>query len=190
MGNRLSKIYTRTGDDGTTGLGNGQRLSKDALRVETYGTVDELNSIIGVVQSVLAELTIERKAWLMTQLSAIQHELFDLGGELSIPGFNVLASKAWQRLETQMDDMNEVLPPLKNFILPAGPLVVSHVHHARTVCRRAERLLVGLQAAEHNIPVSSMQYCNRLSDWLFVLARYLCHLMGVPEVLWQRPPSK
>ena len=134
MGHRLSKIYTKTGDDGTTGLGDGSRVAKDSLRVEAYGTVDELNSCMGLLRAELAD-----DHAMQPLLSRIQHELFDLGGELCIPNFILIKEESIARLEQAIDAMNENLPPLKDFILPAGGKAASTCHIARSVCRRAER---------------------------------------------------
>ncbi|HMX99802.1 MAG TPA: cob(I)yrinic acid a,c-diamide adenosyltransferase [Agitococcus sp.] len=180
MGHRLSKIYTKTGDDGTTGLGDGSRVAKDSLRVEAYGTVDELNSFIGLLR---AELTANHH--METILSKIQHELFDLGGELCIPNFILIKEEAISRLEQAIDSLNEDLPPLKDFILPAGGKAASICHVARTVCRRAERRVFSLSQQEQISPLP-LQYLNRLSDYLFVAARILAREHGGSEVLWQR----
>ena len=178
MGNRLSKIYTRTGDDGTTGLGDGSRTDKDGVRVTAYGTTDELNSVIGVVLSHPIPSPVQRI------LHEIQHHLFDLGGELCIPGHQAIKEEHVDWLEAVLDRFNDDLPALKDFILPAGGPAAAQTHVARTVCRRAERLLVTLQRSE-DIPPFSMKYLNRLSDLLFVLARVLARAEGGSEVLWQ-----
>jgi len=178
MGNRLSKIYTRTGDDGTTGLGDGSRVRKDSARVNAYGTVDELNSTIGLLlaQDVGEDIT--------EHLTQIQHDLFDLGGELCIPGMAMVFDADIERLENVLDRHNDDLPPLKDFILPAGGMAAAACHLARTVCRRAEREVVTL--AEHeNVRAEATRYLNRLSDLLFVLARVLARRSGHGEVLWQ-----
>lgn len=177
MGNRLSKIYTRTGDKGTTGLGDGSRVDKDNLRVETFGTVDELNSLVGLVLA--SELDDE----IRNCLTRTQHELFDLGGELCMPGYTLVPEACIGQLETDLDHFNENLPPLKDFILPGGSEPAARCHLARTVCRRAERLLVSLAKVE---PINevSLRYLNRLSDLLFVLARVLARANGGKEVLW------
>ena len=177
MGNRLSKIYTRTGDKGTTGLGDGARVDKDNLRVETFGTVDELNSLIGLVLSCEVENTV-RDCLIRTQ-----HELFDLGGELCMPGYTLVPQICVDQLETGLDRFNQDLPPLKDFILPGGSEPAARCHHARTVCRRAERLLVSLAKVE-DINEVSLRYLNRLSDLLFVIARVLARANGGSEVLW------
>lgn len=178
MGNRLSKIYTRTGDDGTTGLGDGSRVPKDSLRVEAYGTVDELNSAVGVV------LAQDLPALVADLLVAIQHELFDLGGELCIPGMAMIGDADVERLERSLDALNEDLPPLKDFILPGGGAAAAHCHLARTICRRAERVTLALARVETVRP-EVVRYLNRLSDLLFVVARVLARGSGHGEVLWR-----
>ncbi len=181
MGNRLSKIYTRTGDDGTTGLGDGSRTAKDSRRVEAYGTVDELNSVIGVV---IAELN---KADGLDELSSllldVQHHLFDLGGELCIPESEMIADSHIERLESELDHLNESLPRLKEFILPGGSPAAAHAHLARTVCRRAERRVIAL-ARHEPVNEPAIRYLNRLSDLLFVVARTAARASGAGEVLW------
>jgi cob(I)alamin adenosyltransferase len=177
MGNRLSKIYTRTGDKGTTGLGDGSRVDKDSLRVETFGTVDELNSLVGLIlASDLDELV-------RNCLTRTQHELFDLGGELCMPGYTLVPDICVDQLEADLDNFNQDLPPLKDFILPGGSESAARCHLARTVCRRAERLLVSLAKIE-DINEVSLRYLNRLSDLLFVIARVLARSHGGSEVLW------
>ncbi len=180
MGNRLSKIYTRTGDQGTTGLGNGDRVAKDATRVEAYGAVDELNSAIGVLLST-AELPLQ----IQTELIRIQHQLFDLGGEFSIPGHQAIDGAAVEGLERLLDDINSELPPLKDFILPGGNPSGAACHMARTICRRAERRAWTL-ANTDNVNEHALKYLNRLSDLLFVLARALNRRNGDEETLWQK----
>ena len=177
MGNRLSKIYTRTGDKGTTGLGDGSRVDKDNLRVDTYGTIDELNSSIGLCLSASPAKQVG------ACLTRIQHELFDLGGELCMPGFALVPDSYIQGLENDLDRFNEGLPPLKDFILPGGTEAAARCHQARTVCRRAERRLVTL-AREEDINEASVRYLNRLSDLLFVMARLLARADGGTEVIW------
>jgi len=177
MGNRLSKIYTRTGDKGTTGLGDGSRVDKDSLRVETFGTVDELNSTIGLV------LATELDDPVRVCLTRTQHELFDLGGELCMPGYTLIPEQFINQLESDLDRFNEDLPPLKDFILPGGSESAARCHLARTVCRRAERLMVSL-AKNEDINNASLRYLNRLSDLLFVLARVLARANGGTEVIW------
>lgn len=186
MGHRLSKIYTRTGDSGTTGLGDGSRVSKDDLRIEALGDVDELNSSIGVLRSQIAISAIEDKTAWDKSLSLIQHWLFDLGGEVCIPNFNLVQPVAIEYLEKEIDRLNEDLPMLKDFILPAGSLACSYAHQARSVCRRAERRLMSVHARDQNIQAPSLQLLNRLSDWLFVASRALQRAEGGSEVLWQK----
>ena len=180
MGNRLSKIYTRTGDDGTTGLGDGSRVPKDSARVEAYGTVDELNSVVGVLLAVpgLPQPVADC-------LTEVQHELFDLGGELCIPGHQLIRAEQVTRLEQALDEFNEGLPPLKEFILPGGAPATAACHLARTVARRAERRAWALARSEHVAP-EALKYLNRLSDLLFVLARVLARHEQGSEVLWKR----
>jgi cob(I)alamin adenosyltransferase len=180
MGNRLSKIYTRTGDDGSTGLGDGARVPKENLRVEAYGTVDETNCTIGVV---LATATLP--AAIRRCLVEIQHDLFDLGGELCIPGHLMISAAQVERLETELDGFNEALPPLKDFILPGGGPAAAACHVARAVCRRAERRCWSLARVERVAP-DTLKYLNRLSDLLFVLARVLARHEQGSEVIWRR----
>jgi cob(I)alamin adenosyltransferase len=180
MGNRLSKIYTRTGDDGTTGLGDGSRTDKDALRVEAYGTVDEANSAIGVVLS-LNTVPDDVRAC----LTEVQHDLFELGGELCIPGHAAVEDSFIERLESELDRLNEDLPPLKEFILPGGGQAASACHMARTIVRRAERRVTSLARAE-TVRGQAVRYLNRLSDLLFVVARVLARKETGQEVTWQR----
>ncbi len=177
MGNRLSKIYTRTGDKGTTGLGDGSRVDKDSLRVEAYGTVDELNSAVGLVLA--TELPI--KIWKC--LTHVQHELFDLGGELCMPGTTLIPESYVERLEHDLDDFNADLPPLKDFILPGSSEAAARCHIARTTARRAERRVVSL-AHNETVNEATIRYLNRLSDLLFVIARVLARADGGSEVLW------
>lgn len=179
MGNRLSKIYTRTGDKGKTGLGEGTRVSKDHPRVAAYGSVDELNSIIGLLRTYSLPDPLEQA------LIEIQHDLFDLGGELCIPGHSLLRSEQVDLLEKALDELNSDLTPLKEFILPGGTRAAALFHFARTVARRAERDLVTLSRQEQ-VTESSLQYLNRLSDLLFVMARWLNHHEKVADVLWDR----
>ena len=178
MGNRLSKIYTRTGDDGSTGLGDGSRVGKDSARVEAYGTIDEANSCIGLL---LAEELPEDVRELLTR---IQHQLFDLGGELCIPGHAAIFDADIEALEAQIDHYNRELPPLKEFILPGGGEAGARCHIARTVVRRAERRTVELARLESVRP-QPVHYLNRLSDLLFVLCRVLARASGHGEVLWK-----
>ena len=183
MGNRLSKIYTKTGDDGTTGLGDGTRVAKDSARVAAYGTVDELNSTIGAL------LAQQVPGAVREALTQIQHDLFDLGGELCIPGFAMVHDADVERLERTLDAFNEDLPPLKDFILPGGGMAAAAAHVARTVCRRAEREVVAL-ARHEAVRAEAIRYLNRLSDLLFVLARVLARASGEGEVLWQHERRK
>lgn len=180
MGNRLSKIYTRTGDDGTTGLGDGSRVDKDSLRVEAYGTVDEANSAIGVV---LAVNSVPGKV--RDCLTEVQHDLFELGGELCIPGHRAIEKSFIERIETSLDEFNENLPPLKDFILPGGGSAAAACHLARTITRRAERCVSSLRKQE-TVRAEVLQYLNRLSDLLFVVARILSRAESGQEVLWNR----
>ncbi|NIM70256.1 MAG: cob(I)yrinic acid a,c-diamide adenosyltransferase [Xanthomonadales bacterium] len=177
MANRLSRIYTRTGDRGTTGLGDGTRVDKDALRVESYGTVDELNSAVGLV------LASDIDPQLRACLTRIQHELFDLGGELCMPGHTLIPDDYVEGLEQDLDRLNADLPPLKDFILPGGSEAAARCHLARTICRRAERVLVTL-GRDEDINAASLRYLNRLSDLLFVIARCLARADGGREVVW------
>jgi cob(I)alamin adenosyltransferase len=179
MGHRLSKIYTRTGDDGSTGLGDGTRVEKDAPRVEAYGTVDELNSLLGLLVSQQPPDRVRQP------LLRIQNDLFDLGGELSIPGHKLISKEHTQRLEETLDSFNDELPALKEFSLPGGNVASATCHVARAVCRRAERRVVTLARTEH-INTAAIMYLNRLSDLLFVLARALTKVSGDEETLWER----
>ncbi|HNV88582.1 MAG TPA: cob(I)yrinic acid a,c-diamide adenosyltransferase [Methylotenera sp.] len=178
MANRLSKIYTRTGDTGTTGLGDGTRVAKDSLRIAAMGDVDELNSIIGLI------LTESMSTKIHDCLTRIQHDLFDIGGEICMPGHAMIKAERVTALETQLDAWNDTLSPLKEFILPGGSRAAAYCHLARTVCRRAERQMTTLNNQEKMTEVS-LQYINRLSDLLFVLCRILNKEAGLPDVLWQ-----
>lgn len=180
MGNRLSKIYTRTGDDGTTGLGDGTRVAKDSARVEAYGTVDEANSAIGIVLAAPAVPDEIRNC-----LVEVQHDLFELGGELCIPGHSAITDEFVERLENELDGFNKELPPLKDFILPGGGQAAAACHLARTIVRRAERRVNTLAANEATRP-ETIRYLNRLSDLLFVIARVLARAESGEEVLWKR----
>ena len=184
MGHRLSKIYTRTGDDGTTGLGDGTRVPKDGARVEAYGTIDELNSVIGVLLAVpgLPDAV-------TALLTEVQHELFDLSAELCVPGLATITAAHVTRLETALDGFNDPLPPLKEFILPGGGPAAAACHLARTVARRGERRVWTLARAEKVNP-ELLQYLNRLSDLLFVLARVLARHERGTEVLWRHQRGK
>jgi cob(I)alamin adenosyltransferase len=183
MGNRLSKIYTKTGDDGTTGLGDGSRVAKDSARVSAYGTVDEANSAIGVL------LATDLPDDVRTLLTTIQHQMFDLGGELCIPGHAAIEDTDIERLEQQLDHFNDPLPPLKDFILPGGGEAAARCHLARTIVRRAERDCVTLSHHDTVRP-QAIRYLNRLSDLLFVFARVLARHGGHGEVLWQHDRRK
>ncbi|WP_442683513.1 cob(I)yrinic acid a,c-diamide adenosyltransferase [Stenotrophomonas sp. JC08] len=177
MGNRLSKIYTRTGDDGSTGLGDGSRTGKDSARVNAYGTVDEANSAIGVL------LAVQIPDDIRALLTTVQHQLFDLGGELCIPGHAAIHAADIDALEQHLDHYNDDLPALKDFILPAGGEGAARCHLARTIVRRAERETVALARVEE-VRGEAVRYLNRLSDLLFVLARVLARADGHGEVLW------
>jgi cob(I)alamin adenosyltransferase len=183
VGNRLSKIYTRTGDDGSTGLGDGSRVPKDNVRVEAYGSVDEANSCVGVVLANDALPEGIRRC-----LTDVQHDLFDLGGELCIPGHRMIAAAHIERLERELDALNDGLPPLKEFILPGGGAAAAACHVARAVCRRAERRCWTLAHSESVAP-EVLQYLNRLSDLLFVIARVLARHAQGSEVIWRRGSS-
>jgi cob(I)alamin adenosyltransferase len=183
MGNRLSKIYTRTGDDGSTGLGDGTRVSKDSARVAAYGTVDELNSALGVV------IACDLPPAIAETLTEIQHELFDLGGELCIPGSALIHDADITRLETRLDALNAELPALKDFILPGGGMAAAQCHLARTIARRAEREVVTLSHHDAVRP-EAIRYLNRVSDLLFVIARVLARSAGHGEVLWKHERRK
>lgn len=180
MGHRLSKIYTRTGDDGSTGLGDGSRVAKDDARVEAYGTVDEANSAIGVI---LANDTVPEA--IRACLLDVQHDLFDLGGELCIPGHAAIEDSFVTKLEEQLDAFNADLPLLKEFILPGGGPAAAACHLARTIVRRAERRVLTLQKTETVRP-QAVRYLNRLSDLLFVIARCLAREESGQEVIWDR----
>ncbi|MBS3936077.1 MAG: cob(I)yrinic acid a,c-diamide adenosyltransferase [Sulfuritalea sp.] len=179
MGYRLSKIYTRTGDAGLTGLGDGSRIGKDGPRIAALGDVDELNAGVGLL--LCEELPDEVRVL----LTGIQHDLFDLGGELSVPGASFLQPTQPGRLETAIDRFNGELEPLKEFILPGGMRAAALAHQARTVCRRAERAVVAL-AQREAVSTPARQYLNRLSDLLFVLARWLNRQAGRDDALWQK----
>lgn len=179
MANRLSKIVTRTGDDGTTGLASGDRIAKDQTRVAALGDVDELNSAIGVLLAEPLPVAVQ------DALLGVQHDLFDLGGELSLPGHALVSATHLARIDQLIAGFNGGLPPLKEFVLPGGSRAAALAHVARTICRRAERTLVAL-AREAPMPPLPVQYLNRLSDLLFVLARFLNRADGGSDVLWQQ----
>jgi len=183
VGNRLSNIYTRTGDDGTTGLGDGSRTSKDSARVEAYGTVDEANSAIGMVLATDAVPADVRRC-----LTDVQHDLFELGGELCIPGHSAITDAFIDRLENELDGFNKDLPRLKEFILPGGGTAAAACHLARTIVRRAERRAYTLANVEDVLP-EVVKYLNRLSDLLFVIARVIARAESGKEVLWHRNRS-
>jgi cob(I)alamin adenosyltransferase len=178
MGHRLSKIVTRTGDDGSTGLGDGTRVAKDSPRVAALGDLDELNSALGVV------LCDHLPAPVHEALAAVQNDLFDLGGEVSIPGGSELQAAHVERLERWVEDLNKGLPPLREFILPGGDRAAAACHVARAVCRRAERSLVALSREEGISPLA-LQYLNRLSDLLFVSARVINRARARHEAMWK-----
>ena len=179
MAKRLTKIYTRTGDDGTTGLADGSRAGKDTPRIEAIGEVDELNSAIGVL------LAMNLPPSMRECLTGVQNDLFDLGGELSVPGHDIISDAHVSRLERELDALNASLPALKDFILPGGSGPAAAAHVARAVCRRAERRLVALSRSEP-LPPLLLQYLNRLSDLLFVAARALNRHAGGTDVLWEQ----
>lgn len=179
MGHRLSKITTRTGDDGTTGLGDGSRTDKDSARIEALGAVDELNSTLGVL---LAEVLPEDVRVLLLD---VQHSLFDVGGELSIPGHTLVSTSDVASLESHLEHYNERLTPLKEFILPGGTRAAALCHLARASCRTAERRVVNLSKTGETSELTR-QYLNRLSDLLFVVARHLNHHAQAGDVTWQR----
>lgn len=184
MGHRLSKIYTRTGDQGTTGLGDGARVAKTDVRIEAYGTVDEANSAIGMV---LAVAGIPDN--IVQLLTRVQHELFDLGSELAVPGYRVMQQEHIDTLEQQLDLLNQDLPMLKEFILPGGGPATAACHLARTITRRAERevwKVLETQPLALEVP----QYLNRLSDLLFVVARVLVRHERGAEVLWKHDKNR
>jgi cob(I)alamin adenosyltransferase len=180
VGHRLSKIYTRTGDDGTTGLADGARIAKTDVRVEAFGDVDETNSMLGLL---LAQPNVPTE--IRASVLRIQHELFEIGGELALPGYVKIAAEHVERLERELDAFNAELPMLKEFVLPGGNGAAAICHLARTVCRRAERR-AWAAAAEHALNADLLRYLNRLSDLLFVIARRLARLDGGHETLWQR----
>ena len=183
VGHRLSKIYTRTGDDGSTGLGDGSRTEKDSLRIEAIGTVDELNAVLGIV------LAGKLPEDIRTCLVKIQHQLFNLGGELCMPDMQLINQQHVDALEHMLDSFNESLPPLKDFILPGGTVAAANCHLARTIARRSERRVISLAKAER-INDTAGKYLNRLSDLLFVIARQLARQDGGNEVLWEHEYSE
>jgi cob(I)alamin adenosyltransferase len=185
MGFRLSKLYTRTGDRGQTGLADGSRIAKNHPRIEAMGSVDELNSQIGLLIAELHEAGLDVLA---TTLSPVQHRLFDLGGELAVPGYLIIDAEDVARLEDLIDGYNEDLEPLKNFILPGGTRCIALAHMARSLCRRAERRYLSLHE-ESGANEQALMYLNRLSDLLFVLARTIALQQGADEVLWEPKPK-
>lgn len=183
MGNRLSKIYTKTGDNGTTGLGDGSRIEKDHLIVAAMGDVDELNASIGIVLT--ASIPIE----LQTILIQVQHDLFNIGGEICLPNYAILTEASVEYLETSIDTLNAELSPLKEFILPGGTIGAAYCHLARTVCRRAERTLIALNR-EVDVTNFSLLYLNRLSDLLFVMCRTINKAADVSDVHWKNKQAE
>jgi len=179
LANRLTKICTRSGDSGETGLADGSRVGKDTPRIAAIGDVDELNSWLGLLAA--QELTTEEAALLLET----QNLLFDLGGELAIPGDTVITESVVEQLEKHIEKFNAALPPLKDFVLPGGNRESAHCHLARTVCRRAERCLLGL-ARKESVNPTSLIFLNRLSDLLFVMARTLARRNGGEEIIWQQ----
>ncbi|NMD07152.1 MAG: cob(I)yrinic acid a,c-diamide adenosyltransferase [Phyllobacteriaceae bacterium] len=186
----LNKIYTRTGDAGETALGTGERVSKASLRIEAYGTVDETNSVIGLVRLQTSDPALQR---LDTMLLRIQNELFDLGADLCVPDRGEklayeplrIVPTQYQRLEHEIDELNADLAPLRSFVLPAGHAAAAHLHLARTVCRRAERLIVALKTADNeHVSEGAIAYVNRLSDFFFVASRWVNDTMGAGDTLW------
>ena len=193
MGMRITKVYTRTGDKGLTRLVGGQKVSKDDARIESYGTTDELNAILGIVRMELARSNAPEapRVWLEARLTEIQNDLFNLGSDLATRAedrwatMRLVGEDDVQRLEDEIDHMNEGLPPLKEFILPGGGPVSAFLHQARTVCRRGERRTITLAGAEA-VNEQAIVYLNRLSDWLFVAGRWVSAAMSEPEFLWDR----
>lgn len=195
------KIYTRTGDSGTTGLFGGPRVAKDDTRIEAYGTVDELNATLGQVRSALKEPAGQTSqanyglSELDARIAQVQHELFSIGAELASPhpdqfDLRVIGQAHIQRIEDWIDDAEQQLPPLKQFILPGGSVLASHVHLSRAVCRRAERRVISLaDAVQTETPISDsvIIYLNRLSDWLFVVSRLVNQILNVPDQIWEKP---
>ncbi|MCD5985318.1 cob(I)yrinic acid a,c-diamide adenosyltransferase [Pseudomonas sp. CDFA 610] len=190
MGFRLSKIYTRTGDAGETGLGDGRRVSKDHPRVEAIGEVDTLNSQLGLLLAGLIEQapSVSGLNEVIDVLAPCQHRLFDLGGELAMPSYKALNSAEVERLEAAIDVWNEELGPLENFILPGGSALIAQAHVCRSLARSAERRCQHLNAVEP-LEGSGLAYINRLSDLLFVAARIIARRQGIAEILWQPAPK-
>lgn len=185
MGKRLSKIYTKTGDKGETGLGDGSRIAKDHIRVQAMGSCDELNSNLGMVIEELKQSGNTSFEPLVEFLQRCQHRIFDLGGEISIPGFKIVKEEHVTGLETYLDKLNSDIPPLENFIMPGGSRLLAAIHLARSVARRAERDVVSL-SIDNEINEAGLRYLNRLSDFLFVAARYVAQQLDIPEVLWEQ----
>lgn len=179
MGNRLTRIYTRTGDDGMTGLADGERVRKDCTRIEAMGAVDEFNSVLGLLRAGLKGDPID------PVLEGVQHRLFDIGGELAMPGTEILNAARTTHLEQVLDEHNGLLPPLAEFVLPGGNEAAARCHIARASCRRAERMLLRLSHVEP-VNSASITYLNRLSDLLFVLARTLARRNGDEEITWRK----
>ncbi|MBP40017.1 MAG: ATP:cob(I)alamin adenosyltransferase [Chloroflexi bacterium] len=185
MGKRLSKIYTRTGDKGETGLGDGTRVSKTHPRIEAIGALDELNSVLGLLTELIHQAGNEGLDPIETFLRGCQHRVFDLGGELSIPGLETITQAHVEAIEAALDSLNGNLEPLEDFVLPSGSVLIAQCHVARSNCRRAERKTVSLsEVAKVNEP--ALEFLNRLSDYLFVAARSCARLTGVDEVLWKK----
>ena len=184
MGNRLSKLYTRTGDDGTSGLSGGIRVAKNHERMTAMGTVDELNSVLGLLISKLTNSQLDDNTLEMMFIE-IQHDLFNIGGEISMPGHSFIKDEKITGLEEKIDAFNEQVTPLKEFILPGGSEAASVCHMARSIARRAERDVISLHQIE-DVPAQTRQYLNRLSDLLFVAARIINQQLGQSDVLWKK----
>jgi len=188
----INRVYTRQGDSGETGLVGGQRVPKDGLRIEAYGTIDEVNSFLGAARATVNQLAVEepRLAILGAILLRVQHELFNLGSILATLPEDVhprqprVTAAEIAQLEKEMDVMNEEVPPLRSFVLPGGSHLEAELHIGRTVCRRAERIVVALSRSA-DVPPEAIRYLNRLSDALFVWSRWACHTTGAPETLWE-----
>lgn len=185
MGKRLSKIYTRTGDQGLTGLGDGNRVSKSAPRVQAMGSIDEFNSWLGMAIEEIHLVSSDALSGVSGFLKQCQHRTFDLGGEMSIPDFVIIQAHHVVHIEVELDRLNQHLAPLENFILPGGNKLIATLHMARSVCRRAERDMVTLAETE-SINSEGLKFLNRMSDYLFVAARYSARCLAVPEVLWEK----
>lgn len=186
MGKRLSKIYTRTGDKGDTGLGDGSRLPKDHARVHAMGSIDETNSQLGLLIEEIRLNSDENQLMPMVDfLRRCQHRLFDLGGEVSIPGFKIITEEHIVQIEDALDNLNANLAPLENFIMPGGSRLIAQFHVVRSVCRRAERDLISL-GHDEDVNPEGLKLLNRFSDYLFVAARYTADTLQVPEVLWEK----